>query len=357
MWWRLALPAFLVRLSCATYKGFVNPLKHYNPETGGILWLNLSDSEPAQELLWAIQDFDRNLEEYFGTVKTLAGHRVGRARCQPTLVDTQNLWPTAERLQGAGFALEGRYVNVGAADGQKDDPVYEYAIRTNATGIAVDRDPARCELHRRALPLVRVECSEVTPQNVEGLVAGAMAPPAVLDILKVDIDSYDCPVLEVLLRTLSAKIVLVEANPSIPPPYQWAMLHHPELWEFFNGFSSPEEVPIRGCSLAYEVDLLRRHGYDFIAFGGHDAVFTHQSVRSAWLPMEPPVDEFDCYLEAFIAANGIPISLTRRWFFELNDTQQALPEIWDFFVNWMREHSPRLFPFALRGSWQPSRAA
>lgn len=343
------MPLLLLVRCHATYKGFINPLKHYNPETNGILWLNLSDSEPAQELLWALQDFDRNLVQYFENVKVLARQRVGRERCQPTLVDTQNLWPTAERLQRAGFALAGRYVNVGAADGRKDDPVYEYAIRTNATGIAVERDPDRCELHRQALPSVHVECSEVTPQNVQNLVAGATEPGDVLDILKVDIDSYDCPVLEVLLRTLTAKIILVEANPSIPPPYQWAMLHHSELWDFFNGFSSPEEVPIRGCSLAYEVDLLRRFGYDFIAFGGHDAVFTHHSVRSAWHPLEPPMDEFDCYLEAFIAANGIPISLTRRWFFEINDTQQTLPEIWDFFADWMREHAPRLFPFALRG--------
>jgi len=190
----------------------------------------------------------------------------------------------------------------------------------------------------------------VTPQNVLSLVSELVTePPTWLDVLKVDIDSYDCPVLEVLLGAVQARIILVEANPSIPPPYQWAMLHHPELWDFFNGFKSPEEVPIRGCSLAYEVDLLQRFGYDFIAFGGHDAIFTHSSVRSAWSPLRPPMDEFDCYNEAFIAANGIPIAKTRRWFFELADTQEALPEIWAFFSDWMLENARRLFPFALRG--------
>lgn len=56
------------------------------------------------------------------------------------------------------------------------------------------------------------------------------------------------------------------------------------------------EVPIRGCSLAYEVHLrhpqprhlwnplelrLRSYGYDLVAFGGHDAVFVHESARDS----------------------------------------------------------------------------
>jgi len=155
-------------------------------------------------------------------------------------------------------------------------------------------------------------------------------------------------VLEALLPAVEARVVVAEANPSLPPPYQWAMLYHPQLWDFFNSFEHPEEVPIRGCSLAYLVELLGRYGYDFVAFGGHDALFTHRSVRSAWLPLRPPMDEFDCYNEAFIAANGISIHSTRRWFFEVSDTQAAAIEIWDFFVGWMHQHAPRLFPFALR---------
>ncbi|CAE8633031.1 unnamed protein product [Polarella glacialis] len=337
-----------IRTTRSTYKGFVNPLKHLNPEDGSIFWLNIKDSEPAQDLGLAIQDFLERREEYRDTLSTLSRDRVGTERCDPLLVDTQNIWPTVQRLANAGFELSGRYVNVGASDGENDDPLFEYVQRMNATGIAVERDPERCERHHRALPQVEVACSAVTPQNVLSLVAPVLLDKTELDVLKVDIDSYDCPVIEMLLPVITAKIVLLEANPSIPPPYQWAMLHHPELWNFFNSFSPPEDVPIRGCSLAYEVELLRRYGYDLVAFGGHDAIFTHESVRSAWAPHKPPMDEFDCYNEAFIAANGISIDKTRRWFFELNDTQVGLPEVWEFFVGWMQENSPQLFPFALR---------
>lgn len=343
-----AIFAALLPYTRATYKGFVNPLRHYDPSSGSFFVLNLSDSEPASDLSDAIEHFLRNREEYLNTVGLLSSRRVGKQACHPILVDTQNIWPTIVRLEDAGFPVLGRYVNVGAADGQADDPLFEYASRSNATGVAVERDPLRCERHQAAFPLVQVMCSAVTPQNILALVAEMVTqPPTWLDVLKVDIDSYDCPVLEVLLGALKARVVLVEANPSIPPPYRWAMLHHPELWAFFNSFPNPEEVPIRGCSLSYEVDLLHRFGYDFVAFGGHDAIFTHSSVRAAWLPLRPPMDEFDCYNEAFIAANGIPIQLTRRWFFGVNDTQLALPEIWTFFTDWMQASSPTLFPFAL----------
>lgn len=342
-WWTFSvLPATAI-----PYKGFVNPLKHVNPD-GSVFWLNITGSEPVEELSDAIEDFWNRKEEYRENLALLSQSRVGRERCDPFLVDTQNIWPTLQRLQSAGFELRGRYANVGSSDGQADDPLFEYVRTTKATGIAVERDPARCARHREGLPQVEVACSAVTPQNVLELVSRGVSPGEELDILKVDIDSYDCPVLEMLLTELRAKVIFIEANPSIPPPYQWAMLHDPGLWDFFNSFVSPEEVPIRGCSLSYEVELLRRHGYDFVMFGGHDAIFTHQSVRAAWLPLVPPIDEFECFNEAFIAANGIPVERTRRWFFQLNDTQVGLPEIWDFFAKWMQANSPKMFPFALR---------
>jgi len=342
--------SILLSVGCnSTFHGYVNPLKHYDPATGSVFAFNLTDGEDINDLSVAIEDFLSRKDEIRQTVATLSRWRVGHQRCDTSL-DTQNVWPHVQRLREAGFATEGRYVNVGGNDGRSDDPLFEYAQTLKAVGVAIERDPVLCERHRANLPQVNVVCEEVTPQNIVGLVSQGMALPASIDVLKIDIDSYDCPVLEELLPVLKAKIVLMEVNPSIPPPYQWAMLHHPKLWPFFNGHANPREVPIRGCSLAYEVDLLRRYDYDFLAFGGHDALFAHRSVRDAWHPLKPPMDEFDCYNEAFIAANGIPIERTRHWYFDINDTQAALPEIWDFFVGWMQSNeAPSIFPFALRG--------
>eukprot|EP00927_Polykrikos_kofoidii_P073632 TRINITY_DN69654_c0_g1_i1.p1 TRINITY_DN69654_c0_g1~~TRINITY_DN69654_c0_g1_i1.p1 ORF type:complete len:371 (+),score=46.94 TRINITY_DN69654_c0_g1_i1:68-1114(+) len=341
----LRLWGFLIatRTSVGTFHGYINPLRHYDPQRDGVFAFNLPDAETIAELQVAIREFLERKGDRRDVLAQLSQHRVGEERCDTTL-DTQNMWPHMERLQSAGYELSRRYVNIGANDGKVDDPLFEYAWRTNASGIAVERDEANCERHRSNLPNVDVVCSEVTPQNAVDLIAGFSD----LDILKVDIDSYDCPVLEMLLAAVTAKIVLVESNPSIPPPYKWAMLYHPGLWPFFWSFPQPEEVPIRGCSLAFEVELLARFGFDFLAFGGHDAVFVHRSYRDAWLPLKPPMDEFDCYNEAFIAANGIDISLTRQWFFDQNDTHAGLQEIWDFFIRWMQSNAKTLFPFALR---------
>ena len=337
----------LPQLSLA-FKGFVYPMHYWNHTDETMRALNISDTESWEEVEWAVEDFKSNFHEYMANLSELRRFRnVGKGRCVEDLVDTQDIWPTLQKIVEAGFPLVGQYVNIGAHDGFTDDPLYNYSYFSNATGVAIERDPEKCQRHKVNLPNVNVLCSEVTPQNVLPLVRSGLQGKDI-DVLKVDIDSFDCPVLERIVPKVRAKMIVVEANPSIPPPYQWAMLYDPDLWTFFNSFHSPEEVPIRGCSLAYEIQLLRRYDYDMIFFGGHDAIFTHESVRSAFLPHDLPMDEFECYAMAFIAANGIPINLTRRWLFKQSDVHKTLPEIWRFFVDWMNANAPMLFPFALR---------
>ncbi|CAK9030951.1 unnamed protein product [Durusdinium trenchii] len=347
--WSFAWQALaLSHVSLATFKGFVNPMHHWNATEGVVLVLNVSDGESPDDVKDAVEDFRANFEKYQATMSELRRTRnVGRGPCIEDLANTQDVWPTLQQIAEAGFPLVGQYVNIGAHDGRTDDPLYNYSHFTQASGVAIERDPEKCKHHKANLPNVHVMCSEVTPQNVLPLVRQGLNGKDV-DVLKIDIDSYDCPVLERILPKVRATMVVVEANPSIPPPYQWAMLYDPNLWNFFNSFHSPEEVPIRGCSLAYEVQLLNRYNYDLVFFNGHDAIFTHEEVRSAFYPHTVPVDEFHCYSEAFIAANGIPINVTRRWFFNMSDVHQGLPEIWRFFVTWMMDNAPVLYPFALR---------
>jgi len=334
----------------STFKGFVSPLKHLDPSTGNIRAFSLHDSEPVEDLQAAIVEFLEKKDDHLQTVAKLSRRRVGTERCN-TRIGVQNLWPHAVKLEEAGIQLHRRYINIGANDGVNDDPLYEYAKRLNASGVAIERDETLCSKHRENLPEVQVVCDEVTPYNVVSLLSSTrieVPDRHIVDILKVDIDSYDCSVLQELLEVVDARMVLVEVNPSVPPPYRWAMLYHPELWTFFFKQPSLQEVPIRGCSLAFQVDLLRRFGFHLLAFGGHDALFVHTSAAAAFAPLQPPVDEFDCYNEAFIAANGIPIEKTRRWFFTQSNVSAGLIELWDFFTDWMRTHgAPEMFPFAL----------
>eukprot|EP00439_Symbiodinium_sp_Y106_P058947 s1357_g8.t1 len=298
-WWLLGgkLKGGCLRVRRPEYKP---PGNDFDPPSERQRQLSACASSLASEGLRARPvngDFLAHVEEYQETIsKHRRRHSTGEFVCNEQLVDTQNIWSTMQMIVNAGFSLTRRYINVGAHDGHIDDPLYEYARSTNASGVAVERQPGLCARHREALPNVKVVCSEATPHGILDMIRPVLSDASEIDVMKVDIDSFDCPVLETLLPEVRARIILVEANPSIPPPYQWSMLYHPELWHFFANFSQPEEVPIRGCSLSYEVQLLRRFGYDLIAFGGHDAVFAHESVRSAFRAFtEVPMDEFDCY--------------------------------------------------------------
>merc|ERR1712139_226038 len=94
-----------------------------------------------------------------------------------------------------------------------------------------------------------------------GMAAAGKGP----DVLKVDIDSWDCDVLRAALLRLSPKprLVWVELNWSVPPPVRFARLYHPD-WA--TRISSLHGFPwTHGCSLSYAVDLLGHFGYHLAA--------------------------------------------------------------------------------------------
>lgn len=61
----------------------------------------------------------------------------------------------------------------------------------------------------------------VTPQNVEDVFA-ANDVPAQVDLIKLDIDGFDCPVLDSMLRVSHAKVISMEINQFVPPPTKFA---------------------------------------------------------------------------------------------------------------------------------------
>jgi hypothetical protein len=111
--------------------------------------------------------------------------------------------------------------------------------------------------------------------------------------------------------------------------------------------SSMKDWPLRGMSLSYAVDVMRRHNYDFVAFGFHDAVFVHHSLSRVY-SFVTPYDEYDCYHQAFIMSNGIPIRSTRRWFYKMNKYDARI-EIFDYLTKYSLQESnyTYAFPFTL----------
>eukprot|EP00397_Hematodinium_sp_SG-2012_P023697 GEMP01024636.1.p1 GENE.GEMP01024636.1~~GEMP01024636.1.p1 ORF type:complete len:190 (+),score=23.30 GEMP01024636.1:607-1176(+) len=172
-------------------------------------------------------------------------------------------------------------------------------------------------------------------------------PGLMADIIKIDLDSYDAEIVKAILDSGMRSIgFLVEVNPSIPPPYRFAMGYHPDLHHTI--FSKDHtRWSMRGMSLGYAVSLLGHYGYDLVSFGIHDAFFIDRRFGFAY-EGRPPFSEIDCFKQSFVSVNGIPISHTRRWFFH-SAYDDGLREMYSFFENFTRSHNLDLntFPFSL----------
>ena len=112
----------------------------------------------------------------------------------------------------------------------------------------------------------------VTPPGLAELLRthGVPAAPAVL---KIDIDSCDCDVLEQALTHFSPSVVVIEFNPAFPPPIRFNLAYQPKMAHNDRGAPSP----IFGCSLSYAADVAQRFGYALLQAPIEDAYFVHAS--------------------------------------------------------------------------------
>eukprot|EP00929_Paragymnodinium_shiwhaense_P014764 TRINITY_DN122728_c0_g1_i1.p1 TRINITY_DN122728_c0_g1~~TRINITY_DN122728_c0_g1_i1.p1 ORF type:complete len:450 (+),score=70.88 TRINITY_DN122728_c0_g1_i1:79-1428(+) len=247
---------------------------------------------------------------------------------------------------------EVRILNIGGGDTIHDDPLSQLQTQNYVKGLLVEADDERFEaLRQYATPNLKIENFLVDPGKisfVEDRLRNAfdLSPgdggKVRVDILKVDIDSIDCLVVEALAPRLDIKAIIIETNKWIPPPFQFTLL-----------FPS-EKVPnqMNGCSVSYAVNRFLRHGFRLVFYSGEDAVFVHDDVLKAGTrvnrnPMvsplreySSPLDEFECYrsIEQFglrrldgerVAQylRGWPIPFVREWFFTL-PIEEAATALW-----------------------------
>lgn len=122
-------------------------------------------------------------------------------------------------------------------------------------------------------------------------------PPRV-DLVVVDIDSYDAPLLEQMLSCTRPRMVIVEVNPDIPPPLRFTVEYLPrrevdvEAQDSVQG--DTELYGFFGASITHWVAMLQPHGYALVGIENHDAIFVEtllvpaieaagiSVVRSAW---------------------------------------------------------------------------
>jgi tetratricopeptide (TPR) repeat protein len=188
-----------------------------------------------------------------------------------------------------------RYVvNIGCGDGKTKDPCYEL-FRQGYPGLAVDA--VEHPRLRRNLPypdVRKVLGTPLTPANVVDVLRQAGCPRAPI-LLKIDIDSFDGPLLEAVLAGFEPDVIHIEVNPDFPPPLKFAIQYDPR-------YSPSGRAGFFGCSVAYVTSISRPAGYELLQIDfshpttGQDAILVKRQYL-ALFGVEAPVDERELFLK------------------------------------------------------------
>jgi hypothetical protein len=228
-------------------------------------------------------------------------------------------------------------VNLGCGDGRSmNDPVFPL-YEAGFGGLCIDgADQPDLATNLPSPGVVKLTGTMITPANAVKLLRRAVCP-ATCDFLKLDIDSYDGPVLETILAEgYRPKVLQIEINGEIPPPIAFAVYYDPRF-RITDDFGSPGGY--FGVSLSYAAALGAAYGYsvcylDFVTNFTHDVTlvqndylpvamdvfgprFVDRPLRDLWLEQPPQYSHF--------AEFGID-SLAWR---AVTDFDDLLRQVWD----------------------------
>lgn len=198
-------------------------------------------------------------------------------------------------------------VNIGARDGigtmGNTDPTWPLYSMLLSPGLAIEASEVfRGQLFENFAPLpAKPLIATVTSENVVDLIRGHGLDS--VDVLKVDIDGWDCKLLEAMLmpsggdaRSIGMlKIIMAEYNVKFPPPIKMALATRPG-----SGFSSCARGHIYGCSLQFMNDnIMRPSGYVLAQVDWQNALYVHASLAAAAGIPEGGIDVQEAYSRGY----------------------------------------------------------
>jgi hypothetical protein len=153
-------------------------------------------------------------------------------------------------------------------------------------------------------PLVRKVTLALNPVNVAAAFA-AQNVPLDLTLLKIDIDGYDCDVMEALFAAgYSPAILIMELNAAWPPPLRFKISYMPEY---------VRQPRLYGCSLQYASEFLEARGYVLLQYPMEDGWFVKTPLAHHFGDI--PHNAVACYDAGNPGAQwgGFGIALQQRW--------------------------------------------
>eukprot|EP00971_Amphidinium_carterae_P196380 3896360-Amphidinium_carterae.1 len=170
-----------------------------------------------------------------------------------------------------------------------------------------------------------------------------------LGVLVVDIDAWDCSVVEEILHRVKPLVMVVEMAFHIPPPFRFSMQYAERSKEQLDNYDVDWLMPASGCSLSFALHAFRPHGYFLLRITGTDAIFVHAAATpclEAVLGARFPIDEFSCYRRSQLWMQA-PAMNVRDWFFAKHPSL-AFGKIWSNLTRMNQEggraHQPFTFP-------------
>ena len=211
--------------------------------------------------------------------------RIGATWRKLKKIPTHRYVRNIDERVGAGHRF---VVNIGCHDGISSDPCYPL-YRDGWGGWALDAVDAKDEIGRAAarnlkLPGVTLTLgTSITPSNASRLLAKHDVPVD-CDLIKVDINSHDGPVIKAILEGgWRPRVFCIEVNADLPPPFRFML-------DFDKRLPGSAHLGLYGCSAAWAADLFDTFGYRFAQYefgfpkmvgGVRDMVFVRNDVFAA----------------------------------------------------------------------------
>lgn len=183
-----------------------------------------------------------------------------------------------------------RLVDFGAGV-RDDDPMFPFIDTGLWDALLVDGDPQQEGPMAKRFPHSKTVISYITAQTVPRLLADYGFGKN-LDLLKIDIDSFDCFVMNKVLTVTRPSVIVMEVNVKFPPHIRFAMM--PGFENNSNkqyDFDSEQRGHVYGCSLAYQVhDLMRPNGYEILHLDTNNAIYfdKRHATSSELKQFQPP---------------------------------------------------------------------
>lgn len=220
------------------------------------------------------------------------------------LIHGSGLSPKSDDTKGISQSLEGRgyAISVGGADDST-----RWLDNSVKDGLVFNLEPMTMGGARPML-------GKTSPPEILKALERHHAPK-VFDALKLDLDSFECDILELLIVKggYRPRVIISEASPGWVPPLKFRMNYNDELDV---GIFFSHELTIHqdnflfyGCSLQYTADLLAPHGYKLMQFAQEDAWFVHSDYDELFFQGPPgqPLEVPDLvHLYRYVAHPGYP---------------------------------------------------